>query len=64
MALSVETLEEVIKPDLRQVYDIEKNNWLPRNDTPEHATKQPMCIGRSKWMVFLLISSSKLFSSS
>ena len=26
--------------------------------------KQPMCMGRSKWMVFLLISSSKVFSSS
>jgi hypothetical protein len=37
MALSGETLEEVIKPDLRQVYDIEKKNWLPWNDTPEHA---------------------------
>jgi hypothetical protein len=37
MALSAETLEEVIKLDLRQVYDIEKKNWFPRNDTPEQA---------------------------
>jgi hypothetical protein len=37
MALSAETLEEVIKPDLGQVYDIEKKNWFPRNDTPEQA---------------------------
>jgi len=36
MALSAETLDEVIKPDLRHVYDIEKN-WISRNDTPEHA---------------------------
>jgi hypothetical protein len=48
MALSVETLEEVIKPDLRQVYDIEKNNWLPRNDTPEHAAYDKRTTGLLK----------------
>jgi hypothetical protein len=37
MALSAVSLEEVIKPDLHQVHDIEKKNWFPRNDTPEHA---------------------------
>ena len=37
IALSGDTLEEVIKPDLRQVYDIAKKNWFPWNDTPEHA---------------------------
>jgi hypothetical protein len=37
MTLSGETLEEVIKPDLHKVYDIDKKNWFPRNDTPEHA---------------------------
>jgi hypothetical protein len=31
--LSAETLKEVIKPDLCQVYDIEKKNWFPRTDT-------------------------------
>jgi hypothetical protein len=30
-------LEEAIKPDLRQVHDIEKKNWFHRNYTPEHA---------------------------
>jgi hypothetical protein len=30
IALSAVTLEEVIKPDLRQVYDIQKKNWFPR----------------------------------
>ena len=34
--LSADTLEEVIKPDMRQVYDIEKKKWFPRTDTPEH----------------------------
>jgi hypothetical protein len=31
------SLHEAIKPDLRQVYDIEKKNWFLRTDTPEHA---------------------------
>jgi hypothetical protein len=37
MALSTDTLEEVVKPHLRQKYILEKNDWLPRDDTPEHA---------------------------
>jgi hypothetical protein len=37
MALSTDTLEEVIKPHLRQKYILEKNDWFPRDDTPEHA---------------------------
>jgi hypothetical protein len=37
IALSADTLDEVIKPDLRQLYDIEKKNWFPHTDTPEHA---------------------------
>ena len=37
MALSADTLEEVAKPHLRQKYILEKNDWFPRDDTPEHA---------------------------
>ena len=37
MALSTDTLEEVVKPHLRQKYILEKNGWFPRDDTPEHA---------------------------
>jgi hypothetical protein len=37
MVLSTDTLEEVVKPHLRQKYILEKNDWLPRDDTPEHA---------------------------
>ena len=37
MALSTDTLEEVVKPHLRQKYILGKNDWLPRDDTPEHA---------------------------
>jgi hypothetical protein len=42
LAFSAETLEEVIKPDLRQVHDIEKKNWFPWTDTPEHASYDKM----------------------
>jgi hypothetical protein len=45
MVLSAETLEEVIKPDLRQVYAIEKKNWFPRKRTNQKAgckQKQPI----------------------
>ena len=35
IALSADTLEDVIKPNLRQVYDIE--NCFPRTDNPVHA---------------------------
>jgi hypothetical protein len=37
MALSTDTLEEVVKPHLRQKYILEKNDWFPHDDTPEHA---------------------------
>ena len=37
MALSTTSLEEVIKPDMQQRFQMEKKNWFPRTDTPEHA---------------------------
>ena len=37
MALSATSLEEVIKPDMQQRFQMEKKNWFPRTDTPEHA---------------------------
>ena len=38
MGLSADSLEEVIKPKLRQRYQSEKHNWFPSSDTPEHAS--------------------------
>ncbi|CAH1782906.1 unnamed protein product [Owenia fusiformis] len=35
-ALSENSLEESIKPELREEFEREKNNWLPRTDTAEH----------------------------
>ena len=37
MALSATSLEEVIKPDMQQRFQMEKKNWFPCTDTPEHA---------------------------
>jgi hypothetical protein len=59
MALSATSLEEVIKPEMQQRFRMEKKNWFPRDDTP---TKQPICMGRSSRMVFLLISTSKVLA--
>ena len=48
MGLSVDSLEEVIKPELRQRYQSEKNNWFPRSDTLEHAAYDKRTRGSSK----------------
>jgi hypothetical protein len=37
MALSITSVEEVIKQDMQQRFQMEKKNWFPRTDTPEHA---------------------------
>ena len=37
MALSTESLEQVIRPHLKQKFEGEKHPWIPRSDTPEHA---------------------------
>ena len=36
MALSGESVESLVKPELRAVFEADKNNWFPRTDTPEH----------------------------
>ena len=37
MALAADTLEELIKPELRQEWVQTKSLWFPRTDTAEHA---------------------------
>jgi len=37
MALPAASLEEVIKPDMQQRYQMEKKNWFTRTDTPQFA---------------------------
>ena len=36
VALSADSLEEVIRPEMRERYQQEKHQWFPRDDTPEH----------------------------
>jgi hypothetical protein len=38
MGLSADSLEEVIKPELKHRYQSEKHNWFRRSDAPEHAS--------------------------
>ena len=38
MALSATSLDEVIKPDMQQRFQIEKKNWFPRDDTYDKRT--------------------------
>ena len=35
-AISGDSLESLVKPELRQLYEQEKDKWLPRTDTEEH----------------------------
>ena len=37
MALAGESVEELIKPERREEFEVAKSSWFPRNDTPEHA---------------------------
>ena len=38
MALSATSLDEVIKPDMQQRFQMEKKNWFPRDDTYDKRT--------------------------
>ncbi len=37
IALSGDSIEELVKPELRAQYHQDKSKWFPRNDTPENA---------------------------
>jgi len=37
MALSGESIDALVKPNLREQYFLERDLWFPREDTPEHA---------------------------
>ena len=36
IAISGESVESLVKPELRVEFDQDKCNWFPRTDTPEH----------------------------
>jgi len=48
IALSAARLGEVIKPDMQQRYQMEKNNWFPRTDTPQLAAYEKRTPGLFK----------------
>ncbi|XP_072164571.1 uncharacterized protein [Diadema setosum] len=37
MAISANSIDDLIKPHLRKEYEMDKCNWFPRNDTAENA---------------------------
>ena len=37
IAISGESVEELVKPGLREAFENDKCNWFPRSDTTEHA---------------------------
>ena len=37
MAISAPTLDELVKPELKDVWESTKHQWFPREDTQEHA---------------------------
>ncbi len=36
MALSGDSLDDLVKPDMEKEWQEVKKNWFPRTDTPEH----------------------------
>ncbi|KAK3736485.1 hypothetical protein QZH41_017404, partial [Actinostola sp. cb2023] len=36
IAISAESFEEIIRPEIREEFEAEKHDWLPRTDTAEH----------------------------
>ena len=37
MALSAETLDELVKPELKEEWNAKKHQWFPRTDSEENA---------------------------
>lgn len=63
MALSAQTLDELVKPELKEKWDVEKTAWFPRTDTKDHADYDKRTPG---WFLscHLLINPSDCLNSS
>ena len=46
LALSAETLDELVKPELREEWNTKKHQWFPRTDTQENAAFDRRTPGR------------------
>jgi hypothetical protein len=47
-AFAGESIEELIKPHMREKWERDKHNWFPRTDTPEHAAYDARTPGLAK----------------
>ena len=45
MAVSGSSIEDIIKPDMRAIYEKEKHFWFPRTDSKENAAYDKRCPG-------------------
>lgn len=56
MALSGEKLDDLIKPELREEWDVVKAAWFPRTDTPESAAYDKRTPGELlSWYLLIII---------
>ena len=51
IAIAGESVESLVKPELRAEYQRDKCNWFPRTDTPEHKAydKRTPCLFKVEW---------------
>ncbi len=49
MALSGQTLDEVVKPDMKQDWDEVKKSWFPRDDTAENQAYDKRTPGKTTY---------------
>ena len=55
LALSADTIDELVKPALRDEWDQVKQNWFPRQDTPKIEAFDKRTPGALKLLIILII---------
>ena len=58
MAISGLTLDDIVKPELRNEWVVEKKKWFPRPDNLEHDLREP---GKTETIFYSFETSSILF---
>ena len=48
MAITAKNFEDIIKPDMKDDYEVNKHKWFPRNDTKENASYDKRTLGLFK----------------
>ena len=51
IAISGESVEALVRSELREVFEQEKHQWFPRTDTPEHKAfdKRTLGLFKEEW---------------